>query len=729
MRKVFKIVLFSFLVIATTVFGAAAIFLLIPTNLELEEELLIKSSDFCVFYDTHNLVFGDKSDSYTTKSEVNNELIKNAFVASEDKNFYRHDGIDHLRIIKSALVNLRSGDFSQGASTISQQLIKNTHLTNEKTLKRKLKEIKLAQKLERTYSKDEILNMYLNSIYFGENCYGVKSAANYYFSKPVEKLDLSECATLAGIVPSPTKYNPITNLSLSRDRRDIVLSRMLKNGYIDEKTYLDTINKSIKLQINKTKNVYDCYRKAALNEIYSVTDLSPYELASSNIYTYYDGETQNTLCESKTETNEDYQAILIDNEKHGIVAYYTTCGEIERSPASAIKPILVYAPAIDVGSVYKDTIIADEPTAINGYSPSNYGDRYYGNVTVGFALAESLNVPAVKLYDAVGIRKCKKYLDSLGINDENDSLNMALGQFDKGITLRSLASAYTAFSDKGRFSDCRFVRKITDKYGRVLYEKKDADSKVFSEGTATVINEILKDCALYGTARKLCGKDYELCAKTGTLGNERGNTDAYVVAYTSKHTLACWQGYSDSRYMPNSATGANTPCFCANYILDELYKERKPENFEKSGVKELFIDRSAYEKKGEFLLAAEGSPYKDTIKCVFTDEHYPTAVASKTLPHISEIKDIYKDGELTLEFTADENLSVLIEKYSSDEKITAYDGVLCDYRERLNDDAVYIITPYRKENGKKVYGESIEKSVSTKRKRSDEKPDRWWLDE
>ena len=195
MKKFFKIFLLTVLISFTLVFAAAGIFLLVPTNLKLNEELLINSSDFANFYDTHNSLIETKADKSGNKTTLINENLTNAFIASEDKNFYSHHGLDYPRIVKSFFVNLFSGDYSQGASTISQQLIKNTHLTQEKTITRKLKEIKLAQKLEDKYSKNEILEMYLDTIYFGENVYGIENAAHFYYSKNASELDLNECAT------------------------------------------------------------------------------------------------------------------------------------------------------------------------------------------------------------------------------------------------------------------------------------------------------------------------------------------------------------------------------------------------------------------------------------------------------------------------------------------------------------------------------------------------------
>ena len=729
MKKFFKVLIVVFLIAIVVVFATIGIFLLYPSNLELNEKLLIKSSDFINYYDTHNSLIEIKSNYFNSKNALNNENLVKAFVAGEDKNFFSHSGLDYPRMIKSTLVNIKNGEFSQGASTISQQLIKNTHLSQEKTIIRKLKEIKLTQKLEKTYSKEQILEMYFDTIYFGENVYGVENAARYYFSKSAEDLTLSECATLAGIVPSPARYNPIADKTLAKKRRDLVLKRMLDNKTIDKAVYDATIKEDITLDVSKKDDVSAPYINACMNEIYALTDFSPYELTDVNVYTYYDGAVQ-TLCnDSFPENDFDYQSIVIDNETRGIAAYYSTCGEIKRSPASTIKPLLVYAPSIDSGVIYPMTKIKDEPAIIDGYSPKNYLDRYCGDVSASYALSNSLNVPAVKLLNATGIEKCKNYLNKLGIDDSNDALNIALGNFNEGVSLKSLAGAYTVFSNYGRYSPTSFVRKITDKSGKTLYEREKSEETVFSEGTATVINQMLSDCVKTGTAKKLAGKPYDLCAKTGTQGNEDGNTDAYIVAYTSDKTLACWCGNTDSSKMPNSVTGGSTPAFCADYILNGLYDGKKPAPLDEKGVKKLYIDKRSYEKNGEFLLASEKTKEKDKLRFTFTNEHYPkTKAKDMEKPKLFDFGVSVFGDTVIIPLFAEDGVLVEIRKTEGKTETVVYDGPPVTFSDTVGGDAVYNITPYILSDGERIYGDSIEKKIKKNRKKTGATPDFWWLD-
>ena len=726
MKKFFKVLFVSSLILAAVFFAVCGVFLLAPTKAELKEELLIISNDFANFYDVRNCLL-ESERNVLTIDEIIPDRLKEAIISSEDKNFYTHRGVDYPRIVKSALVNLRNGDFSQGASTISQQLIKNTHLTQEKTIKRKLKEIKLAQKLERTYSKDQILNMYLNTVYFGCNNYGIKDAARYYFSKDISELDTGECATLAGIIPSPANYNPVENRAVSEQKRNVVLSRMEKNGYIStqEKEQLSALD--IQLNLSERSGVQSPYKSECLKEIYDSTDLTPYDLASANIFTYYDDKLQNVLVEAKTEDDRDHQSIVIDNETLGVKAYYTTCGAQPRSPASTIKPLLVYAPALEVGAVHEMTKIRDEPTVFGGFEAKNYKDKYYGEVSMKFALANSLNVPAVTLYNSLGKEKCNSFMNKLGIYDDNDNYDLALGRFDGGVTIKSLVAAYAVFPNGGKFQKAKFVKKITDKFGKTVYSATDEQTKVFSEGTAAIICDALNECVKSGTAKKLSGKDYEVCAKTGTGGNENGNVDAIVAAYTSEHTLCVWSGYADSRLMDNSVTGATSPCVSASYILDELYKDKKPNDIIKNGIVKLRIDKSTYDEKGEFLLAPETATDRSCYEFLFDERYAPEKKIEPIKPSAEKLKIEEKKNKIRLK--GDKGFFIRVEKLTAEGIAEIYDGTIEGFSDdSRGGDAVYYITPYIKTKNDEIIGETIVKTVGGKKKSSESIPSEWWRD-
>ena len=722
MKKIFKIFLLVTFILSALFFCAAGVFLLTPTNMELNQELLIKSSDFTCFYDAHNNLLDNISDSLDISEDIP-EVLKNVIISAEDKNFYKHAGIDYLRIVKSAAVNIKNGSFTQGASTISQQLVKNTHLSQEKTISRKLKEIKLAQKLEKTYSKNEILNMYLNTVYFGQNVYGIKNAAKYYFSKELCDLDLCECATLAGIIPSPAKYNPVTDKSIAKIKRDEVLKRTLNNGYISESEYNNAVLTELKTDITKENSDSFSYLDAVCQEIYEKTNIDPYDLTKLHVYTFYDPSVQTVLKDSKTEDDKDYQSILLDNITGGVLGYYSTCGTIKRSPASTIKPLIVYAPALNEGFVYEMTKICDQPTTINGWTPANYKDKYYGDVSLKFALSNSLNTPAASLYNALGKEKCKDYLNKMEIDDSNDNPDISLGRMNEGITLKQLAQAYSTFSNLGIYRSTKFVRKITDGKGKTVYEPEKEETRVFSEGTATLINDMLSDCVKCGTAKKLNGKGYELFAKTGTNGNENGNTDAYVSLYTSMHTICCWYGYADSSLMDNSITGGSTPCVSADYILDNIYTDKKPENISKKGVIKLYVDKRSYDQNGEFLISNESTPDKDKYEFSFDERYYPTKIKNAE-PKFPDDITIKYDGDI-IRFLSDKDFLVEIEKQNGSEIIKAFDGYLKDFSD-FADKGVYYIKPYIKNGKEKTFGETVIKNVDVNRKEKNTAPYEWW---
>lgn len=297
------------------------------------------------------------------------DYLPNAFVAVEDKRFYSHRGFDYRRIVKAAMKNITSFSFREGASTLSQQLIKNTHLSGEKTIKRKLKEMKLTRILEKNYSKNEILSLYLNSIYFGHSAFGVEEAAAYYFGKSAEVLDAAESAMLAALVKSPNNYSPFRAPEKCLKRRNFVLSLMRDQGFLDDSSYQAAIKKSLPEAPSETNECGKSYLSRVFEE---VSEIYPYEKALGNlkIYTYFDRNLQTRL--ENVKANSDFSSIVLDNRTHGVKACYSTIGSnIKRLPASLMKPLAVYAPALEENVVTPATPVLDEKTDFGGYSPNN----------------------------------------------------------------------------------------------------------------------------------------------------------------------------------------------------------------------------------------------------------------------------------------------------------------------------------------------------------------------
>lgn len=631
------------LIIVCLAAATGAILLFTGEEELMEEKLVIEKINLQITgKDNKTIELPSEYDNYADESEIP-EKLKNAFVALEDKRFYSHHGLDFLRIGKAALNNLRSGSLKEGASTISQQLIKNTHLSSEKSFRRKLSEARLALKLEREYTKDEILTMYLNMLYFGSGEYGVKNAAKRFFGKELNLLNNAECAMLAGIVKSPTKYNPINNFEESNKRKDLVLGVMYKEGVIDEKEYKAALKYDIIIKNEVNKNNMAIYLlKYCIDECEKILSIDKGALLSGNfrVQTYLDMSAQETLEKAMTSSAlthknicgdiPDCAAIVIDNLSRGVKAFYSNCAytsEIKRQPGSLLKPLVAFAPAIENGLLSPASIISDAPRSFTGYAPKNYKDEYYGDISVREALKLSLNIPAVEAMTLVGVENACSYLSRLGMPLTESDLNLstALGGLTYGVHLRDLAGAYCALANGGTYADVAFIKEIRDKNGKILYSHKPALRRVFGEDTSYLITDMLKDTALDGTAKKLSVLGYEIASKTGTVASAdpQFNTDAYNASYTSAETAIFWQGNLSGRadaLLPGVITGGGSPTlFAVNYFRHSP----KPRPFiVPKNVVELNIDKFDLDV-GNVTLADENAPYFAVKKELFSRRFMP----------------------------------------------------------------------------------------------------------
>lgn len=619
------------------------------SSVKFDKEKLIAVNQEIVVYNDDNVELKNtiSNKSIVKIEDVPNHVV-NAFISIEDKDFFKHNGLNYKRIAKAMFNNLKSFSFKEGASTISQQLIKNTHLTNEKTIKRKVKEMLLTKKLEKEFSKKDILETYLNVIYFGENSYGIERAALTYFGKETKNLTLWEGATLAGIIKSPYTYSPVYNPENCLKRRNLVLSEMLKDKKISQAQYDEAVNMPLEIVDRKQEQgVNNLYVKACINEAEQILNLSEKDIMLSGIkiYSYLDDEVQKQLYdiannENNYHTNSygntnDSLLIMIDNETYAVLGYagksdYDLTNFV-RQPGSTIKPILVYAPALEKGLVSPDTLILDEEINYGGYSPKNVGGKYYGYVSVEESICDSLNVPAVKTLDYVGIENAKQFAKKAGIKfDENDNgLALALGGFTNGVTLKELTNSFLPFVNDGNFSKANFVRKIVDINGKTLYEHKPKEEKIMGEDTAYLMTNMLKEACKTGTSMKLKNLDFDVAGKTGTVAitGTNNNTDAYSVAYTTKHTMGVWIGnYSNAtKYVLEGKNNGGT--YATNMIkmcFEELYANNKPENFKQpNSVKEVEIDLKEYENNHVIKLASSNCPDRYKIKTLVSKRFEP----------------------------------------------------------------------------------------------------------
>lgn len=652
MKKTLKIlfIIFNILLILGLCFVVAFSFYLIQLNssLKFDKEKLELANIKLDIYNLENEVINENESAKTDLKDLNDHTVS-AFLSIEDKDFYKHNGINFKRIAGALVNNIKTQSLSQGASTISQQLIKNTHLSNEKTFSRKIKEILLTRKMEKELTKDKILETYLNVIYFGESAFGIEQASNVFFSKSAKDLSIAESATLAGIIKSPAKYSPIYNYENCIDRRNLVLKEMFKDYYITEEEYNNAINSEINLNINyfAKSNYNNLYIKQTYAEAMDILNISEKEIGLNGIkiYTYQNNEKQKILDNIINDDNyyiensygniADSLAVIIDNKTGGIEAYAGRSDydlvNLVRQPGSAIKPPLVFSPALEYGYICPITPILDEKIEYDGYSPNNLGNIFHGYVSASDAVAESLNIPAVKLTNYVGIEKCKNFAKNLNIEfDENDNgYAIALGGFTKGIRLIDLTNSYLPYSNNGNIKDAKFIKKIVSNTGKVLYENDEKERRVMGDDTAYLMHNMLVNGVNTGTSRALKNLPYMVAGKTGTVcvKNSNNNTDAISVAYTSDNTMGVWFGntsYKKEFELSSKNNGGTYATYVIRDSFKEMYKNNKPKDIERpESVMEVEIDANELNNNHKVLLANNNCPDRYKIKTLVSVNHLP----------------------------------------------------------------------------------------------------------
>lgn len=616
---------------------------------------LINTNLMIEIYDKDNNSISDKNmfnNQYIKLSELNSYTI-DAFISIEDKSFYTHNGINPKRMIKAILRNMKSGKAKEGASTISQQLIKNTHLSSEKTYTRKIKEIYLAMQMEKKLSKDEILENYLNTIYFGNNIYGIENASKFYFSKSANSLTLNESAILAGLIKSPANYCPINNSERCLNRRNLVLLEMKEDGKIENEIYSQEIEKNLQINIDENfDNGQNSYSQNAINEAMTILQIPAKQIALSEykIYTYQDKNKQELLKKSIENENISYDkaGISVNKKTNGIEAFYGESPysilKAKRQPGSTIKPILVYGPAMNENIISPATKILDDKININGYSPQNYSKTCSGYVSVRDAISKSINIPAVKTLSYLGIEKAKYYGQRFGIKfDDNDNgYALALGGMTYGTDLKTLASAYSSFARNGFFAPAKFISRITDRDGRIIYEYNKIYDQVLREDANYLILSTLITTAKEGTAKKLNSLPYMVASKTGTVGNGDKNTDAYNISLTSEDTIAIWIGDLSGGDIGN-LTGGNQPTNIVKSYFNNIYKKHTPRDFEvPASIEKVQIDAIELDKNHIVLRANDFIPERYKITEVFSRFNLPKEKSSNFL----EIKPAPLNGRV-----------------------------------------------------------------------------------
>jgi len=548
----------------------------------------------------------------------------NAILSIEDRRFYSHWGIDPVRLMGALVQDVIARRAEQGASTITQQLARNLFLTHEKTFSRKIKEAILAIRIEQTYTKDEILQMYLNQIYFGEGAYGVDAAARIYFAKPVQEMTLPECAMLAGLPRNPRDYSPRRDPDRALKRRNLVLAAMVQNKKLSRQQYERAVETPLgvtKTRMNASEAPYFMEMvRLYLEERYGSNQVFEGGL---RVFTTIDADMQHaaeaslerrlTELEQRNGTKRSRAAILAKSKvaqpaekpqteylQGSVVAIDPTNGQIRalvggrdfnesnfnratqasRQPGSAFKPF-IYAAAIDNGYTPNEMIL-DTPVSFragNGedWSPQNYDHKFRGPVTLRMALAKSLNVPAAKLLQKLGTPVVTSYAKRLGIRSRlGQDLSLALGTSE--VNLLELTSAYGVFADQGVRTAPVFVLRVEDKNGKILEQSRTTAEEVLSPETALTMTNMMETVLQSGTAAAAhaLGLAVPAAGKTGTTDDY---TDAWFVGYTPNLVAGVWVGFDKKQKIGPNMTGAAAALPIWVDVIAAATKDKPPADF------------------------------------------------------------------------------------------------------------------------------------------------------
>lgn len=545
--------------------------------------------------------------------------LQDAFIAIEDKRFYSHFGIDIYRVFGAARVNLKTGKFSQGFSSITQQLIKKVYLTDEKVLKRKVVEMYYAIQLERRFTKDQILEAYLNTIPLGHNVAGVKEAALYYFGKELDQLTLAESAMLAGITNNPSLYSPYRHFDYSTKRKELILNEMLKQSRISQDQYDQAIAEDIKLSKVESEIETSYFADMVIHDVLEVFENElGYTEEEAQLKLFNGGmkivatidtqlqdaveasfKNESLFPKSKDDANGSIQpqaaAIVIDHTTGQVKAVMggrsekvrrglNRATQSLRQPGSTIKPLAVYAPALDNGYTIA-SVIDDVPTSYGNYSPDNYSGKFSGLVTIREAIQQSLNVVAVKIVQDVGLSRSADYLKKFGITSlvtdpkaktsDMGLGSLGLGGLTKGIRPIEMAAAYSVFPNKGIYNKPVTFTKIYDKDGNLIFENKVKKDRVISEQVAYLMVDIMQGVVKGGTGGRAALPNMPVAGKTGTTTK---NMDAWFVGYTPYYTTAVWMGHDEPKNL--GFTGGNYPAMLWKDIMAGIHKSLPSKNFE-----------------------------------------------------------------------------------------------------------------------------------------------------
>lgn len=557
-----------------------------------------RNQSYYLYDNKDEMIFNNYS--WVSLDEISPYLI-DATLSTEDKHFYKHIGFDYLRIGKAIIKNISSRSLSEGASTITQQYARNLYLNYDKTWKRKIDEAILAFELETHYTKDEILEGYLNTINYG-GVFGIENASKYYFDKSAKDLTLAEASMLAGIPQSPSNYSPLYNIELAKKRQKTVLNLMYNNEKISKEEIDEAFNNELTYVGNKSSNVTSgklYFKDAVLNELKEIPSIPDSLLTTGGIkiYTTLDSMAQNELeasIESKNLGELQISSILMDPDNGEVLALvggtnyndsqYNRAINAKRQVGSTMKPFLYYS-ALESGFTSASSFISEKTTFSfansKTYTPKNYNDRYAnGPLCMGAAIAYSDNIFAVKTHLFLGEEKLVSISNRLGIDNELSAVpSLALGTEE--ISLMDMVSAYSAFANTGYKVNGHLIKKIEDNNGNVLYEYKNEKINILNESLVYILNEMLtytydKDFIDYNYPTMISllpklTKKYSI--KSGTT-----NTDMWIIGYNKDAVLGIWTGYDDNRNLTSTDSGIHKDIWVET--MEAYLKDKKNEWYE-----------------------------------------------------------------------------------------------------------------------------------------------------
>ena len=510
--------------------------------------------------------------------------VEKALISAEDKNFYEHGGFSIFSILGALYANVLSGNATAyGGSTLTQQLAKNTLLSTNQTILRKYQELAIAMAIERNYTKDEILDLYLNSVYYGEGAFGIGAAAETYFNKPAADLTLAESTMLIGLLPAPSAYSPISgNPEYAKERQDTVLKRMVDNNAISQAEADAAKDEELVYasQADGQNNTALHFAEMVLGELYDTYGEERVTRSGFRVSTTLDAELQKSANEAVAKQMSFIQRNGGSNA--AVVAIDPTTGELRalvgsadyantefgkvnvavtpRQPGSSIKP-LYYTEAMQRDLIAPGTILEDKPTDFGGYKPLNADRRFRGDVSVRSALAQSLNIPAVEVAQKLGVKNTSEVLKRLGLTTLDDTtdygLSIALGSGEAKLT--EMTNAYAAFANGGSQHSMTTITSVRDKFEKEIFKKTPSVAKrVMNEDASFLISDILNDEAarapIFGSS--LNTGRYDVAVKTGTTDEAR---DAWTIGYAKQIAVGVWVGNNDNTPMKNGGSSMAGP--------------------------------------------------------------------------------------------------------------------------------------------------------------------------